>query len=38
MTLSVLRPLNLPTSLNPEMENAMIAELAKGKWRTARDA
>jgi transposase len=24
--------------LTPEMENAMIAELAKGKWRTARDA
>lgn len=24
--------------LTPEMEQAMIAELAKGKWRTVRDA
>ena len=24
--------------LTPEMEKAMTAELAKGKWRTARDA
>jgi transposase len=24
--------------LTPEMETAMVAELAKGRWRTARDA